>query len=94
MEMDFATMIQTIGFPAIAVVGLGVFSRDFITKAMQDSNERELRLIEANNQLSEALRVVADTTESATVQLNRLCDRMDNLEDKIDILEQELRNNK
>lgn len=92
--MDFATMIQAIGFPTVAVIGLGIFAKDFINKAMQDSNEREVRLIEANNKLSDALQVVADTTESATVQLNRLCDRMDNLEDKIDILEQELRNNK
>lgn len=92
--MDFTTMIQAIGFPTVAVVGLGIFAKDFINKAMEDSNERELRLIEANNKLSDALQVVADTTESATVQLNRLCDRMDNLEDKIDILEQELRNNK
>lgn len=92
--MDFTTMIQAIGFPTVAVVGLGIFAKDFINKAMEDSNEREVRLIEANNKLSDALKVVADTTESATVQLNRLCDRMDNLEDKIDILEQELRNNK
>lgn len=94
MEMDFATMIQAIGFPTVAVIGLGIFAKDFINKAMVDSNERELRLIEANNKLSDALQVVADTTESATVQLNRLCDRMDNLEDKIDAFEQELRNNK
>lgn len=58
---------------------------------MSDSNARELRLIEANEKLSDALQVVADTTESATIQLNRLCDRMDNLEEKVDTLEKELK---
>lgn len=84
-------MIQTIGFPAVAVIGLGVFAKDFINKAMSDSNARELRLIEVNEKLSDALQVVADTTESATIQLNRLCDRMDNLENKVDTLEKELK---
>lgn len=89
--MDIASMIQTIGFPAVAVIGLGVFIKDFVNKAMSDSNARELRLIEANEKLSDALQVVADTTESATIQLNRLCDRMDNLEEKVDTLEKELK---
>ena len=84
-------MIQTIGFPAVAVIGLGVFAKDFVNKAMSDSNTRELRLIEANEKLSDALQIVADTTESATIQLNRLCDRMDNLEEKVDTLEKELK---
>ena len=84
-------MIQSIGFPAVAVIGLGAFAKDFVNKAMSDSNLRELRLIEANEKLSEALQIVADTTESATIQLNRLCDRMDNLEEKVDTLEKELK---
>lgn len=84
-------MIQSVGFPAVAVIGLGVFAKDFVNKAMSDSNLRELRLIEANEKLSEALQIVADTTESATIQLNRLCDRMDNLEEKVDTLEKELK---
>ena len=89
--MDIASMIQTMGFPAVAVIGLWVFAKDFINKAMSDSNARELRLIEVNEKLSDALQVVADTTESATIQLNRLCDRMDNLENKVDTLEKELK---
>lgn len=89
--MNIETMIQTMGFPAVAVIGLGAFAKDFINKAMSDSNARELRLIEINEKLSDALQVVADTTESATIQLNRLCDRMDNLEEKVDTLEKELK---
>lgn len=89
--MDLTTMIQTLGFPAVSVIGLGLFAKDFINKSMSDSNARELRLIEANEKLSEALQVVADTTENATIQLNRLCDRMDTLEDKVGTLEKEFK---
>lgn len=84
-------MIQTVGFPIISVIGLGLFAKDFINKSLNDSNERELRLIQANEKLSEALQTVADTTENATIQLNRLCDRMDTLEDKVGTLEQEIK---
>jgi polyhydroxyalkanoate synthesis regulator phasin len=89
--MDMTTMIQTVGFPITAVTALAWFGRDFITKVMEDSRQREIQLIENNNKLSDALRVVADATESATIQLNRLCDRMDTLEEKVSDLEKKFK---
>lgn len=89
--MDIISMIQTLGFPIVALIFLGWFGKDFIIRVMDDSKQRESQLISANKDLTEALRVVADTTENATIQLNRLCDRMDNLEDKIDDLEKKVK---
>lgn len=89
--MDIVTIIQTVGFPIVALGSLALFGKDFIIRVMDDSSRRESLLIDANTRLSDALQVVADTTESAVIQLNRLCDRMDNLEDKVDTLENELK---
>lgn len=89
--MDLITVIQDIGFPIATVIALAWFGKDFITRVMDDSKNREVQLIEANNKLSAALETVADTTEKATIQLNRLCDRMDTLENKVDDLEKEVK---
>lgn len=85
--MDILTVIQSVGFPISMVIALGIYAKDFINKVMEDNRNREAQLIEVNNKLSDSLAVIADTIESTTVQLNRLCDKMDALENKVDALE-------
>ena len=89
--MDIAQMIQAFGFPVCVAICLGLFTKDFIEKAMADSNAREQRLIEANTKLSDSLEKVADITERATNQLNKLDTKIDTLQNKVDKLDNELK---
>ena len=89
--MEVVNLIETMGFPIVAVCCLALFGKDFVTRVMDDNKQRENQLISVNMKLSDALQVVAETTESAVIQLNRLCERIDNLENKVDILENELK---
>nr|DAP80544.1 MAG TPA: Heat shock factor binding protein 1 [Caudoviricetes sp.] len=90
--MEILNLIEAVGFPISAVIGLALFGNKIVTRIMDESKEREASLLEGNKELTAALKVVADTTESTAIQLNRLCDRMDTLENKIDTLEKELKN--
>lgn len=69
--MDWIDVLSSVGFPIFSVLACGWFIYINVTRDRDESSKRELRLIEANEKLSEALTKVGNTIEE-TNELNRV----------------------
>lgn len=85
--MEWVEVIQTLGFPIACVVACAYFIYYVSKRWMDESKERETKLIEANTKNSDALVKVADTIEK-TNEINKSL--MDKLDTKIDRVEQDI----
>lgn len=86
--MEWVNVIQTLGFPIACVVACAWFIYYVAERWMDESKERETKLIEANVKNADALVKVADTIER-TNEINQ--NLMDKLDTKIDKVEQDVK---
>lgn len=84
MEFDFVALIQNMGFPIATAVALGwyIFKTQKETRA--DFLSRENRILAANERFAVALDKSADAIADAAKQNEIICNRLGNVEVKVD----------
>ena len=82
--MNVVELIQTVGFPVVAVLGCAFFIYKIVVRYMDESKERESHLMEQSNKQTEALREVAATIERGNNLNEKLSETNRILVDKID----------
>lgn len=91
---DVVQIIQTLGFPIACVVALGVFLYKIINRDKDEAADREARLIDVNEKISNSLQKVADTIEeqnhinSELSETNRML--VDKIEGKLDSIDTDI----
>lgn len=91
---DVVQIIQTLGFPIACVVALGVFLYKIINRDKDEAADREARLIDVNEKISNSLQKVADTIEeqnhinSELSETNRML--VDKIEGKLDQIDTDI----
>lgn len=91
---DVIQIIQTLGFPIACVVALGVFLYKIINRDKDEAADREARLIDVNEKISDSLQKVADTIEeqnhinSELSETNRML--VDKIEGKLDSIDTDI----
>lgn len=91
---DVVQIIQTLGFPIACVVALGVFLYKIINRDKDEAADREARLIDVNEKISDSLQKVADTIEeqnhinSELSETNRML--VDKIEGKLDQIDTDI----
>lgn len=91
---DVVQIIQTLGFPIACVVALGVFLYKIINRDKDEAADREARLIDVNEKISDSLQKVADTIEeqnhinSELSETNRML--VDKIEGKLDSIDTDI----
>lgn len=81
---EIVQIIQNLGFPIACVVALAVFLYKLVTRDKDEAANREQRLIEANEKISESLQKVADTIEESNRINSELSETNKLLVDKIE----------
>lgn len=81
---EIVQIIQNLGFPIACVVALAVFLYKLVTRDKDEAANREQRLIEANEKISESLQKVADTIEESNRVNSELSETNKLLVDKIE----------
>lgn len=82
--MDWVNIIQTLGFPIACVGACAYFIYYIAIRWMDESKDREAKLIEANVKNADALVKVADTIERTNEINQNLMDKLDNKIDKVE----------
>lgn len=91
---DVVQIIQTLGFPIACVVALGVFLYKIINRDKDEAADREARLIDVNEKISDSLQKVADTineqnhVNSELSETNRML--VDKIEGKLDSIDTDI----
>ena len=91
---DVVQIIQTLGFPIACVVALGVFLYKIINRDKDEAADREARLIDVNEKISDSLQRVADTIKeqnhinSELSETNRML--VDKIEGKLDQIDTDI----
>lgn len=91
---DVVQIIQTLGFPIACVVALGVFLYKIINRDKDEAADREARLIDVNEKISDSLQKVADTIKeqnhinSELSETNRML--VDKIEGKLDQIDTDI----
>lgn len=91
---DVVQIIQTLGFPIACVVALGVFLYKIINRDKDEAADREARLIDVNEKISDSLQKVADTIKeqnhinSELSETNRML--VDKIEGKLDSIDTDI----
>lgn len=81
---EIVQIIQNLGFPIACVVALAVFLYKLVTRDKDEAANREQRLIEANEKISQSLQKVADTIEESNRVNSELSETNKLLVDKIE----------
>ena len=91
---DVVQIIQTLGFPIACVVALGMFLYKIINRDKDEAADREARLIDVNEKISDSLQKVADTineqnhVNSELSETNRML--VDKIEGKLDSIDTDI----
>lgn len=81
---EIVQIIQNLGFPIACVVALAFFLYKLVTRDKDEAANREQRLIEANEKISESLQKVADTIEESNRINSELSETNKLLVDKVE----------
>lgn len=82
--MDAAELIQTVGFPIASVIACASFLYSLVIRYMNESKDREAKMLEQNSKQLEALQRVASTIEEGNNVNEKLAETNKILVDRID----------
>lgn len=86
MEFDFIALIQNMGFPIATAIALSWYVYKTSKDSRADFLSREDRLLKANERFAIALDKAADAIAAAAKQNESMCNRIGNIETKVDLL--------